>query len=200
MDTAEGLFATKGIDSTSLNEIVKLANANSAAIHYHFGSKQGLLDAILERGVAAWNEERENRLAVLEGQTRLKLRDVVEAMVLPTTLMWESETGRNYSRFLGAMSVHPDYSQQILDATDHHTTRMLALLERATPNLSRPVRLRRYVLASEFVYHALSIADGPLQLWMDRRKVRRSGSFSDELVDFLTGAMAAPESKGKDRT
>ena len=46
LQTAEALFARKGIDAVSLNEINKAARQrNTSAMHYHFGSKEGLVQA-----------------------------------------------------------------------------------------------------------------------------------------------------------
>lgn len=45
---AERLFALRGIDGVSLRQIAAAAgSSNNSAVHYHFGSKDGLIDAIL---------------------------------------------------------------------------------------------------------------------------------------------------------
>lgn len=194
VDTAERLFAEQGIDAVSLNEIVQVAGVNSAAVHYHFRSKEGLVDAILTRGTAAWADERERMLDELDGKARPRLRDVVAAMVLPTTRIWETTDGRNYVRFLASVSNHPVYSRLLIALTDPLTTRWFNLLEKATPKLPAGVRLRRFAFAKEFVYHALSVADGPVQLWLDSHSPAPERPLTDDLVDFLTGALGAPVS------
>lgn len=45
---AEQLFADKGFDGTSVRDIAQLANVNLAMISYYFGSKEKLLEALLE--------------------------------------------------------------------------------------------------------------------------------------------------------
>ena len=42
------LFSEKGFDGTSVRDICEKAATSSRMIHHYFGSKQGLLDAILE--------------------------------------------------------------------------------------------------------------------------------------------------------
>jgi TetR/AcrR family transcriptional regulator, regulator of cefoperazone and chloramphenicol sensitivity len=50
MDAGEALFAAHGIDHVRMQEINRLAEvANDSAVNYHFGSRQGLVAAILER-------------------------------------------------------------------------------------------------------------------------------------------------------
>ena len=49
---AKRLFATRGYDSTSTAAIARLARTSESQLLKHFGSKQGLLEAILQD---AWN-------------------------------------------------------------------------------------------------------------------------------------------------
>ena len=51
LDVAERLFADSGFASTSLRDITAEAGVNLAAVNYHFGSKEALLGAILERRI-----------------------------------------------------------------------------------------------------------------------------------------------------
>lgn len=45
---AEQLFADNGYDGTSVRDIAQLANVNLAMISYYFGSKEKLLEALIE--------------------------------------------------------------------------------------------------------------------------------------------------------
>src|SRR3546814_1363010 len=50
IEAAERLFATRGIDGVTLAQIQLAAGqSNSSVIGYHFGSKDGLVQAILDR-------------------------------------------------------------------------------------------------------------------------------------------------------
>jgi len=48
LTVAEQLFAEKGFDGTSVRDIAQLANVNLAMISYYFGSKEKLLEALIE--------------------------------------------------------------------------------------------------------------------------------------------------------
>ena len=58
LDTAERLFAEHGYAATSLRQVIAAAKVNLAAVHYHFGTKEELLDAVVLRKVAPVNAAR----------------------------------------------------------------------------------------------------------------------------------------------
>jgi AcrR family transcriptional regulator len=86
LDTAERLFGENGYGATSLRQIIADAGVNLAAIHYHFGTKEELLDQLILRMAAPVNEE---RLAILDqvesqaGRGPLDIRKVLEAFLGP---------------------------------------------------------------------------------------------------------------------
>jgi AcrR family transcriptional regulator len=69
LDAAERLFAERGFDATSLRTITSEAGVNLAAIHYHFGSKEALIEALLFRRLDAINRERLQLLDACEAQS-----------------------------------------------------------------------------------------------------------------------------------
>src|SRR3546814_18666628 len=68
LDTAETLFAQQGHDGTSMRQITSEAGVNLAAVNYHFGSKEALVQAVLKRRLAILNQERLRLLDELETQ------------------------------------------------------------------------------------------------------------------------------------
>ena len=86
LDAAEALFSRQGISATSLRSITKRASVNAAAIHYHFGSKQALVSALLSERVAPLSEARLEHLGRLERQYRtgaIPADRIVDAYVAP---------------------------------------------------------------------------------------------------------------------
>ena len=77
--TAEELFATRGIDAVSIRDITVAADANIAAINYHFGSKRGLIDAIVARRADALGSRRAELLDALDGAGPVDLRELVRS-------------------------------------------------------------------------------------------------------------------------
>jgi AcrR family transcriptional regulator len=56
LQRATDLFAEKGFDGASVREITRRADANQAAINYHFGGKDALYREVLKLAVAALSE------------------------------------------------------------------------------------------------------------------------------------------------
>ncbi len=65
LDAAETCFAEQGFGATSVRAITAAAGVNLAAVHYHFGGKEALLDAVLTRRIGPVNGERLRRLEAL---------------------------------------------------------------------------------------------------------------------------------------
>lgn len=82
---AQRLFAVRGVDGVSVQEIVTAAGQrNNGSVHYHFGGKDALVRELVADGARTINETRLRMLADLEtGAEPFGLRDVVEALVNP---------------------------------------------------------------------------------------------------------------------
>ncbi|MGB6105421.1 MAG: TetR/AcrR family transcriptional regulator [Pusillimonas sp.] len=86
LDAAEQLFGRQGHDNTSMRQITSAAKVNLSAVNYHFGSKDGLVQAVFQRRLAALNNERLALLDELESQAQglaLKPSQIVEAFFGP---------------------------------------------------------------------------------------------------------------------
>src|SRR3984957_3058267 len=86
LDTAERLFGEYGYAATSLRQIIAEAGVNLAAIHYHFGSKEDLLDRVIFRKASPVNEERLATLDRLEAAAQagpVPLEEILRAFLGP---------------------------------------------------------------------------------------------------------------------
>lgn len=99
---AERLFAQKGIEAVSLREIASAAShGNNTAVQYHFGSKQGLAQAISEFRVAQMEPLRRELLE--EGERSGVLGDplfLLEAQYLPHLALVNEEGKHPFAAFM----------------------------------------------------------------------------------------------------
>ncbi|MFJ2093289.1 TetR/AcrR family transcriptional regulator [Streptomyces sp. NPDC087901] len=95
LDAAERLFLEKGYDQVSVRAINAAAGMNPAAVNYHFGTKQDVAAALLERGLGPlWAEPlaaMERRLA--DGRPPL-VEELVDVLVRPLEKLTGQPRGR----------------------------------------------------------------------------------------------------------
>lgn len=192
--TAERLFAERGIEAVSLRDITNACGANSAAIHYHFGSKERLLRAILEHRAAELGKRRDAYLVRIEQTRRPSLRQVVEALVLPTAELVEEDVhgGRYYVGFLAALLERPDTAAVIDEVFGDQMIRYLTALERVLPQVPAEVRVMRFAFAKDFINRALAYPDRGVRLWIESHASTAAAQITDHVIDFLVGAFRAP--------
>ncbi len=144
LDAAESLFMEHGFDATSLRQLTASAGVNLAAVHYHFGSKEELLEAVLTRRLDPMNQERIERLSRLEAQAGgkpLTCEKILSAMLIPALRLARDEKrgGKNFLRLLGRAYADPApflrnfLSAQYAEVIDRYKEAFL----RALPGLSR---------------------------------------------------------------
>ena len=82
---AERLFAEHGEEATSLRAITRAAMSNAAAVHYHFGGRDGLLVAVLDRHLAPLAARRRHLLDALRDRPGgpVPVADVLAAALRP---------------------------------------------------------------------------------------------------------------------
>lgn len=83
LQTAERLFAERGVDATSLRAIMAEAGTNVAAVNYHFGSKDALLADLIRSRSDAIRADREERLSALESADRPDVDELAATIVEP---------------------------------------------------------------------------------------------------------------------
>jgi AcrR family transcriptional regulator len=165
LDAAERLFSESGIDATPLRRIIAEAGVNAAAIHYHFGSKEGLVRAVFARRFDPLNRERIAMLGEVErqaGSGPLQIEDVLTALVAPAVrLGGGSEAGRSFRRLVGRVfGEREDYTHVIFNDVFHELEqRFDAACHRALPDLPEEERSWRKHLAIGAMVHVLREQD-----------------------------------------
>ena len=66
LGAAEELFAERGFAAASLRQVTAAAKVNLAAVNYHFGSKDNLIEEVFRRRLDELSRRRLERLAAIE--------------------------------------------------------------------------------------------------------------------------------------
>src|SRR6266404_8484963 len=98
---AQMLFAQRGVDGVTVQEIVNAAGQrNNAALHYHFGSKEELIRQMVVDGAAVLDRRRREMLDEIEARGGPKsIREVMLILIMPVIELGDDERWRGYIRF-----------------------------------------------------------------------------------------------------
>ena len=81
LGVAETLFARHGFAGASLRQVTAAAKVNLAAVNYHFGSKESLIEEVFRRRLDELNRYRLAALAAVNANPEHVLEDVLDAFV-----------------------------------------------------------------------------------------------------------------------
>jgi len=196
MQAAERLFGERGLHAVTLKEINAAAGQrNESALHYHFGSKQRLVQAILEHRVAAVDRVRMDRVeALVAARGTHDLKAIIRATFEPLTGLLDTEEGVRFVRFSSQVLNDPDFDLPTLALKSgfEGISRANALIVAVLGDLVPEVAVQRQRLMVEMVLTSLA-------LWTRRpdamvnEPARRF--FVESLFDAVAGALAAPVSQ-----
>ncbi len=158
------LFAAQGIDAVSMRTINAAAGArNASAVHYHFGSKLGIIEAIIDFIKEELNASRLPELARLEARAaageQVSCREVLWAVFRPYDALYRTPGfGRAAIRFLARLQTDMDADIQRIMNRDPHDTAMRIdkLLARALPDLPTDLRRTRYLYTWTLMVHGFA--------------------------------------------
>jgi AcrR family transcriptional regulator len=158
LDTAERLFAERGLEGASLREISAVAgHRNHSAAQYHFGDRTGLVVAIVQRRLVTINARRLAMLAELDRDGRgEQVGGVVAATVRPAIEVVCVPTGW-YGRFLARTRADAGANAAIAGIPELSGIRSIdARLRTALSDLPRSIRRTRIDLLHTLMINALA--------------------------------------------
>jgi AcrR family transcriptional regulator len=160
LDAAERLIGERGVDAVSLRAINGEAGSNVAAVHYHYGSKEALVRAVLDRRMSVLAEQRAAGLDALEVDPEPSARAVAAVFADPLVDLAADADGVHYVRFLAALYRAEGPWLHLLDeAFAPQAARINPLFARALPALDDDRRRHRLDVASETMLRMLADAD-----------------------------------------
>ena len=134
LTAAEELFALHGFAGTSLRQVTSVADVNIAAVNYHFGSKENLVNEVFRRRMDEMSSARLAQLARASSAQPGDLRAVLAAFVEPAlALAHEKNNGGAFVRVIArAYAEKNDNLRKFL--SDHTPIEAMEMLQKQIKN------------------------------------------------------------------
>ncbi|HUP75550.1 MAG TPA: TetR/AcrR family transcriptional regulator [Acidimicrobiales bacterium] len=195
LDASERLIAKYGIDSVTVRDITAAAKTDVTAIHYHFGSKDHLIEATVRRALDALNALRAPLIDELDANGTPTTRDIARCLVVPAVHVHGTPRPRQRHAVVAAASRHTVFVAVVLEGTEKNIGRYLSALERALPGLSSSILLGRLHYAHTLIHNAQGPGSQLTQKWFEQHSARPSKDPTDALIDFVAGGFAGTQSR-----
>lgn len=159
LDSAEALFARHGFAGASLRQVTSSANVNLAAVNYHFGSKENLINEVFRRRLDSLNEQRLRALELVQSAKDFTLEDVLAAFVRPAlSLSHDHEGGAGFVRVLArAYAEHNEQLRKFLHDNYGPALKQFATaFARLLPNLDKQELYWRLDIVSGALTYAIA--------------------------------------------
>jgi len=206
LDAAEQAFADLGFDAASLRHIISVAGVNLAAIHYHYGSKEALIEAVFSRRLTPLNKERLDLLDQIEakaGDQPLNLEEVIEALIGPGLRLARdpAKGGPVVMRLFGRTIAEPSEHLQklIYEQFGDVFRRFRAAFRRALPHLPEDVLHWRIQFVIGAMAHIMCDPSGLKTISGGLCDPNDTEKALHEMVTFLAAGMRAEVSTPKNK-
>lgn len=203
LDAGERLFMAHGYEGTSMRQITGEAGVNLAAVNYHFGSKESLMQEVFRRRLDWLNEERMRVLDALEVEAAgqpVKPSAIVDAFFGTLLRMAgdENRGGMTFLRLLGRTLTEPSEFIRAVLAHEYQAVmdRYKEALFRALPEVPKAEIVWRFHFMLGATSYAIAGTDA-LRLvtdWQieDEDSTDRLDRLVPRLMSFLLGGLRAP--------
>jgi AcrR family transcriptional regulator len=196
---AQMLFARRGVDGVTVQEIVNAAaQRNNAALHYHFGSKEELIRQMVVDGAAVLDRRRREMLDELKARGGPRnIRDIMLVLMMPVIELGEDERWRGYIRFTSNLQASDP--ETLRAALNHHwNSGYVECFEYLKKILPLPAAIIEQRL-SIFMIYANAILSAH-EAALEKRHARSSRLWSqpftiENMLDTLEAALTCPPSE-----
>lgn len=204
LDAAEVAFARGGYTGMSIREVAGAAGCNVASVNYHFGSKDGLLMAMLERRIGPLNKR---RLELLEGARKraagkpIEVKEIIDIVLRPLAeeLLLGGEVDTLFMNVIARSLSDP--SALIQKSHQHFFSELKGEISkellRHFPGISREeAGVRMVVLASCMLGAVIQLPNVLSRLFPDASQVPYA-AIVEYLVPFLAAGLQVGTSAGE---
>jgi len=193
LGAAEALFAKHGFAGASLRQVTSAANVNLAAVNYHFGSKENLINEVFRRRLDDLNTQRIQALRKALEEPLPSLESVLAAFVRPAlALSGDAHGGAAFVRVLAR--AYAEHNEQLRKFMHDHYSHVLREFAGAFSQLLPQ-------MDKQELYWRLDIISGALTYAMaDFGVIKRRGTTPEQhrdlaaehLIKFAAAGLRAP--------
>ena len=200
LDAAEQLFARDGFHITSMRTLTEQADVNLAAVNYHFGSKDKLIQAVFARRLEPLDKIRRQRIEAVLAQAAAhnnppQVHDLLQAFIGPIIEFRSSAPGaEDFLTLIGRSLSEPDetvrsyFIQQVLPIF----SLLFESLQQALPQLPVNILMTRLQFIMGAMSHMMCNSTRQGQLPSGFPAPLQAEQMVDELINFVTSGLEAP--------
>jgi AcrR family transcriptional regulator len=190
---AEKLYGTKGLDQVKTKDLLReVGQKNESALQYHFGNREGLIDATVCARLQDIDKRRLELFAQAEADGMLKdLPTLISVMVSPfIEQLKDPEQGRSVIRFLSQILGRPGFAPA--DTIEKFGLEGMKKVHRLVMNLpheiSNDVTRQRDNQTFNFAIHTL-------KMWSEGSSALDYDLMAEDLLTCLHAIATAPAPK-----
>ncbi len=197
LDVAEQLWGERGVSNVSLREIRLAAGArNTAAVHFHFGDRDGLLDALIDRHVSRIGDRQRDlwEAIVADAQTD-DPRRLVELLVRPCAeYLTLGPSERAWVKIMAHLAAAPDIRLNVMVAIapTQGVGAGRALHEQMARVLPDSIARERMFVCARMAVNVCADRARLVDSLRGKRNRLSDEVFVENLIDMVLGALTAP--------
>ena len=188
LDAAVELISERGEDGVTLRELTDAAEANVAAVSYHFGSLSSLCEAAIEQALERYLDAQQEAVNTLGSESTL---DQLAAAFARPMIRYLAAGGRDFAilRIVARAAIDPPQDWDRFDARfDRIRAAVLPVLKANVPGVNhQDLILRTRAVAGMLNWLALAPVSGELSNRSERQLERL-------LVPIIAGALGGTSS------
>lgn len=193
MASGEELFGDCGVDAVSIRAVNAHAGVGPAAVHYHFGSKSRLLEAVIQaRATQVLDTVDRGADALAAGPLPPSARELIEALAGPYLRLLRDDPvgGLHWIKLIAGLEMVDD--PRIRSVFDEVDARLHAQVRRAFPEVPEATRRLRWALAHRALVQMLSQTEPRVSR---ARPDPHHDRYDGELIAFISGGLDAIRSE-----
>lgn len=190
LDTALVLFAERGVEAVSLRSINAAAGVSPGILHYHFGNRDTLLDALLHRDLPVLAARRSARIDAIAADDGVSPLNVANALFAPYRdhLNGDATNAGPFLRLLARLVLDGSSLPQTVDSTRAGDFARLAdMLALIVPGLDHKTAARRLAVGADMALFTTASWATPAAVEYSERSLQATS-----LVSFIAAGLGAP--------